>query len=170
MSIQSKSPLLLVVAVFFLFSTHEVEAAGIEGPNPYTHCGIGAMIFPETRWAAIVSNVIWDLGTTAIVSATASPETCKGRSLVIAEFIATTYDSLVAETARGQGQNLDAILELYECDASVKSPMVNDLRNNYFGQLEAETYATSNPIEKFNTYYQTIDQLVKNQYAKHCAS
>ena len=40
------------------------------GPNPYTDCGIGAALFPNTHWAAATSNVIFDLGITAITSAT----------------------------------------------------------------------------------------------------
>ena len=34
--------------------------------NPYTDCGIGAALFPNTNWAAVTSNVIWDAGTTAV--------------------------------------------------------------------------------------------------------
>ena len=30
--------------------------------------GIGGMIFSDTSWAAIISNIIWDLGTTATSS------------------------------------------------------------------------------------------------------
>ena len=46
--------------------------------NPYVDCGIGAALFPNTDWAAVTSNVIWDAGTTALISATASEDTCSG--------------------------------------------------------------------------------------------
>jgi hypothetical protein len=36
------------------------------GPNPYSDCGIGAALFKDTEWAAVTSNVTWDLGTTEI--------------------------------------------------------------------------------------------------------
>src|SRR5688572_5993856 len=39
------------------------------GPNPFSDCGIGAALFPKTGWAAVTSNVIWDIGTTALTSA-----------------------------------------------------------------------------------------------------
>ncbi len=42
------------------------------GPNPFSDCGIGAALFKDTKWAAVSSNVIWDIGTTAVTSATAS--------------------------------------------------------------------------------------------------
>ena len=34
--------------------------------NPWKHCGIGAMIFDDNGAAAAISNIIWDLGTTAL--------------------------------------------------------------------------------------------------------
>ena len=46
--------------------------------NPYTDCGIGAALFPNTNWAAVTSNATWDAGTTAVISATASEDTCSG--------------------------------------------------------------------------------------------
>ena len=60
------------------------------GPNPFTDCGIGAALFPDTHWAAVTSNVIWDVGTTALTSATASPETCSGAKVEAAMFINET--------------------------------------------------------------------------------
>jgi hypothetical protein len=54
------------------------------GPSPYTDCGIGAALFKETDWAAISSNVIWDLGSTALTSATMSPETCSKQKVKVA--------------------------------------------------------------------------------------
>ena len=43
--------------------------------NPWIDCGIGAMIFTETNWAAVISNVIWDLGTTAVISGNSTDTT-----------------------------------------------------------------------------------------------
>lgn len=34
----------------------------------YTQCGLGAMIAPHTPVVAAITNVTWDLGTTAISS------------------------------------------------------------------------------------------------------
>ncbi len=36
--------------------------------NLWVDCGIGAMIFDNTAWAAATSNIIWDLGITATTS------------------------------------------------------------------------------------------------------
>ena len=39
----------------------EANKTAGSGPNPYTDCGIGAALFSDTHWAAVTSNVIWDL-------------------------------------------------------------------------------------------------------------
>ena len=67
--------LLLVFSAFSVVHSEEVES--IE--NAYVQCGIGAAIFKNNKTAAIISNIIWDLGTTAISSQTSSPETCEGK-------------------------------------------------------------------------------------------
>lgn len=86
------------------------------GPNPFKDCGVGAALFTDTAWAAVTSNIIWDLGTTAVTSATASPETCSGKHIQTAKFVIDNYDSLIEETAKGQGENLTAVLDIQGCD------------------------------------------------------
>ena len=104
---------IVATATPFIYAedSDEHKVAG-SGPNPYSDCGIGAALFTETKWAAVTSNVIWDLGITAITSATASPETCSGKKVETAQFIIDNYDNLAEETAKGQGTHLIAMLGL----------------------------------------------------------
>lgn len=86
-----------------------------DAPNPWLDCGIGAMIFPDDNLevGAGISNIIWDLGTTAVISAASSPDTCAGTSNVaMAVFIERTYPTLEAELAKGYGDNLTALAEM----------------------------------------------------------
>ncbi|MCC5879985.1 MAG: DUF3015 domain-containing protein, partial [Idiomarina sp.] len=53
-------------------SVYTTDVKAVDDINPWQHCGIGAMIFDDNTTAAAVSNVIWDSGTTAFTSATAS--------------------------------------------------------------------------------------------------
>ena len=87
-------------------------SASADDINPWTDCGIGAAIFPGSETGAIISNVIWDLGTTAVTSAMSSPESCSGDNVETAMFIQNTYASLETELATGEGENLDALAEL----------------------------------------------------------
>ncbi|MEM9810628.1 MAG: DUF3015 family protein [Pseudomonadota bacterium] len=90
-----------------------------DAPNPWLDCGIGAMIFPDDNLevGAGISNVIWDLGTTAVTSAQSSPDTCNGTSNVkMAVFIERTYPTLETEIAKGYGDNLDALAAMVGAD------------------------------------------------------
>jgi len=139
------------------------------GPNPYSDCGIGAALFSETKWAAVTSNVIWDLGTTALTSATASPETCSGKSAKVAEFISHSYDNLVLETAKGEGEYLNAMLDIHECSVSAKSAAVESIRQQTKAILSDETYESQGKIEKFNNFYNAVENAVASQVGQ-CAA
>src|SRR5258708_18836019 len=92
------------------------------GPNPYTDCGIGAALFSDTKWAAVTSNVIWDLGTTAVISATASPQTCQGKKVAPARFIDATYPSLPEEPPPGHGEHLTPVLNTLKSPSNPPPP------------------------------------------------
>ncbi|WP_235956226.1 hypothetical protein [Grimontia sedimenti] len=50
------------------------------------------MIFNDIPAAAGISNVIWDLGTTAVSSNISSQETCEGSRVKAAMFIQDNFD------------------------------------------------------------------------------
>jgi hypothetical protein len=91
--------------------------------NAWQHCGIGAMIFTDNGVAAAISNIIWDLGTTAVTSASASEESCKGSRAVTARFVTETYNELENEIVSGEGAHLSAMLTLMQCDA-IATPVI----------------------------------------------
>lgn len=80
--------------------------------NAWTQCGIGGMLFKELPVAAAISNIIWDLGTTAVISMAASPDTCKGVRVAAAVFINESIDSIEADLAKGEGKHMTAMLNL----------------------------------------------------------
>src|ERR1700716_1537447 len=73
--------------------------------NPWIDCGIGAMIFEETTWAAVSSNIIWDLGTTAVISDQSSQNNCNSKKAKTALYIGATYANLSEETVKGDGKH-----------------------------------------------------------------
>lgn len=81
--------------------------------NPWQDCGIGAIIFEDNGAAAAISNIIWDLGTTAVTSATVSKETCKGDFVVTALYINENYEQIETDLAIGEGQHLTAMLDMF---------------------------------------------------------
>src|SRR3989338_2196679 len=78
----------------------------------YTDCGLGAMIAPRNDAVATVTNVTWDLGTTAISSNISSPDTCVGGQARLASLIHDSYNDLEKNLASGSGPYLDALIML----------------------------------------------------------
>lgn len=132
------------------------------GPNPYSDCGIGAALFKETSWAAVSSNVIWDLGSTAITSATASPQTCQGKNLKVALFINDTYKELAEEAAAGQGKHLTTALNILECESSRHPTAIQAIRNAMSQTVSNPGYANQTHLEKSADFYGIINNAVSN--------
>ena len=117
----------IVISLIFGMNTSAAFAQAGSGPNPFTDCGIGAALF-KNDIAATLSNVIWDAGTTAVVSATASPETCNGSGAQAAAFIYESYNDLLVESAHGQGAHLSTLMDILEVDAADRGVIINQVR------------------------------------------
>ena len=89
----------MILAFLAILSVGTMPA---KAANPYSECGIGAAIFPKNGAAAAISNVIWDLGSTAVTSATLSPDTCSAETVDTAKFILETIDNLESDVAIGE--------------------------------------------------------------------
>ena len=133
--------------------------------NPYTDCGIGAALFPNTSWAAVTSNVIWDAGTTAVISATASEDTCSGNSVEVAQLIHDKYDLLETDIMLGAGSNLAALSGLLQCEDSI---MPSSVTTELTKILDTDDYANASRIEKSSKLF---DAIVSNpQVATSCSA
>lgn len=142
-----------VMSAGLMATPQTAEAQGLE-VNPWQHCGIGAMIFPDNGVAAGISNVIWDLGTTAVTSATISPEQC-GTSIVdVALLIDSSYDQLAMETAQGSGEHLTAALNLVGCSATNET--VGALRANLSEVASSANYTEMSHEDKAYSYYSSL--------------
>jgi hypothetical protein len=142
--------LVAVVAVSATFTSnlYAADKAVGSGPNPYSDCGIGAALFTENKTLAVTSNVIWDLGTTAVTSATASPETCNGKKVAVATFILESYDQLAEDTARGEGEHLTTLLQLMEVQPQQQAVVVANIRTQMAKQLTTADYQTADKVAK----------------------
>ena len=126
------------------------------GPNPYSDCGIGAALFPNIKPLAVISNIIWDVGTTAITSATVSPETCSGKKVEAAAFILESYDSLAEETARGNGDHIVALLNIMEVAGADRPAVVASIRKQMASAVVSDTYLTADKLTKASIYYSIL--------------
>tara|TARA_B110000238_G_scaffold191663_1_gene226106 strand:+ start:2682 stop:3185 length:504 start_codon:yes stop_codon:yes gene_type:complete len=157
-------------ATTLVLSMAAVSGTALAGPNPYVDCGIGAALFPNTHWAAVSSNVIWDAGTTAVTSATASPDTCQGAEVVAAKFINETYPSVIEDTANGQGAHLSAILEIFGCSGDSHAGIIQDVRSAMSDKVGSDAYSSMDQLQKSADYYGVINSAIKTDYADSCAA
>lgn len=115
-------------ALVFAASALVAASASVQAKevNAWKHCGLGAMVFDDNETAAAVSNLIWDLGTTALSSKISSVESCVSPSAETALFIKETFNVLESEVAVGEGDYVNAMLEIRGCEATAA-----DVRNEY---------------------------------------
>jgi len=135
------------------------------GPNPFTDCGIGAALFPNTHWAAVTSNALWDLGTTAVTSATASPQTCSGKKVAAALFIQESYERLAEETAQGHGEHLATVLNIMECRGEQQADAMLSTRDAMSSAVGQPTFGSLSRTEKAARFYNAVEAAA----AKSCA-
>lgn len=125
------------------------------GPNPYSDCGIGAAIFKNDA-AASISNVIWDLGTTAVTSALSSPETCEGESVAAAKFIYETYAALEVQAAKGEGENLTAVFDILQCDNSDHKSLISSVREDFSLLVSDDHYADMTTLQRSEKFFNVV--------------
>lgn len=125
------------------------------GPNPYSDCGIGAAIF-KNDIAASISNVIWDIGTTAITSALSSPETCEGNSVAAAQFIFDTYVVLEEQVATGSGSHLSAVFDILQCDLAQQQGLATEIRADFTTLVSKDAYSTMTNLQQSEQFFTIV--------------
>jgi hypothetical protein len=148
-----------------LVSTQAQAASDI---NPWSECGLGSLVFPTVPVGAIISNLIWDLGTTAITTSLVSPETCKGKKMAAAVFIGTTYSSLETETVIGEGQYMTALADVMGCDKAVQAPLFTEVRSRFKETMALPGYTEKSKNQKAETFYNIVDKAVTTKFAAKC--
>ena len=130
--------------------------------NVWRECGIGGMLFPETGWAAITSNITWDLGTTATSSNISSDSLCEGAEASTAKFVHETYTNLEEEVAMGRGKHLTALLTMLGCsdqtdrDQTNRDQMamiVEGLRTDLSREMKMTDYAARTRLQKAEWFF-----------------
>lgn len=130
---------LSLLAGLLLLSSNAMANSNIP-INPWKHCGIGAMIFNDNPTAALLSNIIWDLGTTAVSSKSSSDENCEGDRTIAAVFIQQHFNTLIEQTSQGEGEHLNAMLEILSVPHQDQVAVIASLRAEVNADTQPETY------------------------------
>jgi len=126
------------LALTTLFAS-QAQAGDRSFGDIYKECGLGAMIFNDTPVAAAVSNIIWDLGTTAVSSNISSEESCNGGKAKVAAFITKSYDDLEVEIASGEGKYFDTLASMTDKDMkSIRAEFSDLVASNEYAKLSKE--------------------------------
>jgi hypothetical protein len=151
----------IIVSALALSTMNSASAENLNNKklNPWTDCGIGAMIFTSNGAAAAISNVIWDLGTTAVTSNVSSQNSCGSDKAKTAMFIQATLPILEQEVATGEGEYVTAMLELRGCESKSHDAIINAVRS---------TIATK-PTENAEELYNVLENEVEANFVKSCA-
>ncbi|NOT82580.1 MAG: DUF3015 family protein [Gallionella sp.] len=149
-------------------SASAAETVTMKQLNPWTDCGIGAMIFVNYPVAAVISNVIWDLGTTAVTSNYSSQNTCSGSNAKVAMLVGTSYANLEEETVKGDGKHLQAMLGMMNCDTTARGNIIRSVRTDFNRSLENAAYAEQATMVKAESYYNLVQAKVTGEFASQC--
>ncbi len=128
----------------------------------YTECGLGALIAQSVQekstgdLLAVITNITWDLGTTAISSNLTTPESCARGDAKTAAFILKSYAQLEKDLARGNGRYLDALAEVAEIAPEQKADFVQAVRAGLASAVARKDYETLSLVEKAELLYQVV--------------
>ena len=124
----------------------------------YTDCGLGGMIAPRSDAVAAVTNVTWDLGTTAISTNISSPDSCSGGKAEKAAFIHESYDALETDLASGHGVYLDALVALSGHEGEARERFVAALRSGFARLVAMPEYPEQDRFTKSEALYNLVSE------------
>ena len=132
----------------------------------YTDCGIGGLIGSAigskedtiANVAAVVTNITFDLGTTAISSNTTSPDTCARGKEKTAAFIYESYESLETDLASGHGVYLDGLVTLSGFEGETRERFVAAVRSGFARLVAAPEYPEQDRFNKSEALYNLVNE------------
>jgi len=158
-----KKTLALVAISAALAVSAPAQAKQLSLEHIYTQCGIGGLVFGRiNNVLAIISNVTWDLGTTAVVSGTLSPNACGGVIVARAVFIKENFPSIEKDLASGRGEHLTALNGLMACSAAS-----SHLRKDYANYTLTSSYKEGNASANSEALFQIVNE---NLAAANCSA
>jgi hypothetical protein len=153
---------MVALAAVSLTATQAQAAAGNRDFGQiYTECGLGALIFPTNDVLAAITNVTWDLGTTAVSSNVSSPDTCAGgkkKAAKAAAFIVQAYAQLEQDLARGEGQHLSNLVSIAGCPAEAQAAVSAGLRQDLAADVAAPAYGSATRYDQAKSLFDHLSQ------------
>lgn len=147
---------LAIVSIGALMGAFSQAASAREFADIYTECGLGAIIAPNNGVVAAVTNVTWDLGTTAVSTNISSPESCAGGKKKTAALLIQNYAQIERDLARGKGEHLAAVMVAAGCSATSQEAVATSLRNGLQARASKADFATATRLDRAKAVYNDL--------------
>ena len=120
----------------------------------YVGCGLGGLIGSAvdnktgSQVLAIITNITFDLGTTASISYYSSEDTCYNNKAVTVAFINQSYEILEKEIAMGKGEYFDALTTLAVGQDGNSDEYQAKVRQQFAEVVADDSYLQLSRVEK----------------------
>lgn len=139
-----------IITGFALTQTSVLAQSTRTAEQIYQECGIGGMLFGDSNpLGAVISNVTWDLGTTAMSSNISSEGNCVAPEVENMAFIHNSYNAIVADSAKGNGKYLQSL-------AKISNKTTEDIRVTIKSLVAVSGYTAQTQAQKANNLYDAI--------------
>ncbi len=151
-----KTKLIALVMGVMIMTSSQISA------NMYKECGLGAIVFGDSMEGvpAAVSNVTWDLGTTASSSKSSGTCALSGNDMAAAIFIMETYPTLVIDAAKGEGAHLTTVFNLLGASQS-RSSIVSNVQSQLLNAINTTEYSSQSRLEMSEALFVIINNSIK---------
>lgn len=151
--IVTTSLLVAATALPFVSQAEITQKSGRSVEQIYKQCGLGGLIFGDSsEILAVISNVTLDLGTTAALSDSLSPDTCNDRRKRTAMLIKEAFPSVEKDLAVGSGAYLSALNDAANCQST------SVIRNKYGLYTQSSAYQSATKEENVEALYSIVEQ------------
>lgn len=144
MKIRNISAVATLAAFVLLSSIGTATAETRDYKTAMEECFFGLLFANEDqRGISLGLNVVsGQLGSYAYTSATLAPDTfCAEKKANTAKFVNEAYPKLIEDIARGEGEYLQAALQLAGCnDLASQGAVSGDIRDGLAGDLASDSY------------------------------
>ena len=149
-----------------VFSSYSLAERTIE--EVYKQCGIGGALFGQSSpTLAFISNVTWDLGTTAATSD--STGGCAiDSSEMAAIFINESYDQLAAEIAIGNGDYYHAMVSLVSCASATTDDVKSAIRSKFTEAVSSDGYMTMDKTARSQQLLNIVSPMLASSRESAC--
>ncbi len=154
--------ILLATSLASLFAFSSGAQADRNFGEIYTDCGLGALIAQGINdegtadIVAIVTNITWDLGTTAVSSNITSPNSCARGDAKTAAYILKSYAQLEKDLVLGNGRYLDALAEVTEVAPMDRPEFAKTIRAEFAKQAASPDYEMLSRQKKAEQLYNIV--------------